>query len=90
MYGGGGVIVPAGETTVYVQTTTAQQTTNYNGVYCSTLYAKGPGLPTTRAGDCGTILVVNKAARSVRALGVFALPLMILHILGGLLLHLRL
>lgn len=29
--------------------------------YCSTLIADGPGLPTTRAGDCGTILVVSGA-----------------------------
>ncbi|KAK8195510.1 hypothetical protein IWZ00DRAFT_221555 [Phyllosticta capitalensis] len=34
----------------------------YNG-YCSTLYAEGPGLPTTREGACGTILVVNDAPR---------------------------
>lgn len=27
------------------------------GYYCSTLYAQGPGLPTTRQGDCGNILV---------------------------------
>jgi len=27
------------------------------GYYCSTLYAQGAGLPTTRQGNCGTILV---------------------------------
>jgi len=27
--------------------------------YCSTLYANGPNLPTTAAGPCGTILVLN-------------------------------
>ncbi|KAK7546321.1 hypothetical protein IWX49DRAFT_114649 [Phyllosticta citricarpa] len=34
----------------------------YNG-YCSTMYAEGPGLPTTREGACGTILIVNDAPR---------------------------
>ncbi|KAF2744658.1 hypothetical protein M011DRAFT_375606, partial [Sporormia fimetaria CBS 119925] len=27
--------------------------------FCSTLYMKGPGLPTVRAGECGNILVLN-------------------------------
>lgn len=40
----------------YVQTTPAAQGA---GGYCSTLYAVGPGLPTTRQGECGTILVTN-------------------------------
>jgi len=45
---------------VYVNayTTTAPAAVVYNG-YCSTLTMDGPGLPTTRQGDCGTILVVN-------------------------------
>jgi len=47
---------------VYVNAyTTTQQAGGgvvYNG-YCSTLTANGPGLPTTRQGQCGTILVVN-------------------------------
>ncbi len=34
----------------------------YNG-YCSTLYATGPNLPTTRMGQCGPILVLNEAGR---------------------------
>jgi len=59
--GGGGVYV-------YPTTTTPAATVNgggivYNG-YCSTLYADGPGLPTTRAGQCGTILVVQAGADS--------------------------
>ncbi|KAF2092652.1 hypothetical protein NA57DRAFT_49860 [Rhizodiscina lignyota] len=29
------------------------------GQFCSTLFAKGPNLPTTAQGDCGTILVEN-------------------------------
>ncbi|KAH0290983.1 hypothetical protein M436DRAFT_59815 [Aureobasidium namibiae CBS 147.97] len=31
--------------------------------YCSTLYAHGPNLPTTEAGTCGTILILNAAIR---------------------------
>ncbi|OCK78359.1 hypothetical protein K432DRAFT_95949 [Lepidopterella palustris CBS 459.81] len=41
---------------VYVAHTSAAVV--YNG-YCSTLVESGPGLPTTRQGDCGTILIVN-------------------------------
>lgn len=57
-------------TTQYVGPAYAQPTTTaYVGAagggvyagYCSTLIADGPGLPTTRAGDCGTILVVSDA-----------------------------
>ena len=53
-------VVIAGAPIVY----TTQNPVNpvYAG-YCSTLIANGPGLPTTRAGDCGTILVVNGADR---------------------------
>ena len=40
------------------QTTQAQQ---YNG-YCSTVYEKGPNLPTTAAGQCGTVLILNAQA----------------------------
>lgn len=57
--GGGGIVAPGGvvqTTTQYLQQTTQQ----YVGQgYCSTLYATGPGLPTTAAGGCGTILVEN-------------------------------
>jgi hypothetical protein len=47
---------------------------NYqNQQYCSTLYANGGGLPTTRAGNCGTILVEEppaaNAANEVAAVG---------------------
>lgn len=54
--GGGGVFVSPQST----------KTFNYNG-YCSTIYAQGPNLPTTAAGPCGTILVLNEA--SVRSVG---------------------
>lgn len=69
------------QTPVYVQPTTVNvvpgvyvaRTTNivYNG-YCSTLTARGPNLPTTAAGQCGTILVVNGGERrgGGRLLGV--------------------
>jgi len=33
--------------------------------YCSTLYAHGPNLPTTEAGTCGTILILNAAVRGI-------------------------
>lgn len=47
-------------TTVYVAGAAATTANNIlNGVYCSTVTAKGPNLPTTRAGACGTILVVS-------------------------------
>lgn len=71
-------VAPVVQTTIY--TTYYQPTTTYyqpapvvvyistpgiiyNG-YCSTLYATGPGLPTTRPGQCGTILVLNDAPRA--------------------------
>lgn len=66
----GGIYVTEGvATTVATQqqatTEYLQQTTQgvYDQGYCSTLYAHGAGLPTTREGTCGTILVESKAAR---------------------------
>ena len=59
--GGGGVVVPAGYTqvtTVQTVQTVQSQASIVNGVYCSTLIANGPNLPTTVAGNCGTVLVV--------------------------------
>lgn len=58
---------PVVYTTVYVggaaATTTKTSTTNlYDGVYCSTITEKGSNLPTTIAGSCGTVLVVNAGA----------------------------
>jgi len=61
---------------VYPTTTTPAATVNggggvvYNG-YCSTLYADGPGLPTTRAGQCGEILVLQAGAHAVVGRGFF-------------------
>ncbi|EOD46574.1 hypothetical protein UCRNP2_6677 [Neofusicoccum parvum UCRNP2] len=52
VYGGPAYVQPT--TTAYVG---AQGGGNVYAGYCSTLIADGPGLPTTRAGDCGTILV---------------------------------
>lgn len=68
---GGGIIIPAGATTVYtnannpttVYTSYQQQTTQQNfdnQQYCSTLVENGPGLPTTAAAQCGTILIVSE------------------------------
>ena len=72
----GGIVVPGvvstqpwhpGTTTQYVvpQTTVVQtqQSLYSGGGYCSTLYADGAGLPTTRPGTCGTILVMNRGSR---------------------------
>lgn len=56
VYGGPAYVQPT--TTAYVG---AQGGGNVYAGYCSTLIADGPGLPTTRAGDCGTILVVSGA-----------------------------
>ncbi len=52
------VVVPAGAVVV-----AGQSSSLLPGPYCSTLTAKGPGLPTARAGGCGTILVVNTGGR---------------------------
>ncbi|KAF2137665.1 uncharacterized protein K452DRAFT_291480 [Aplosporella prunicola CBS 121167] len=43
----------------YVAPTTTQVVPQWGG-YCATITANGPDLPTTRAGDCGTILVINE------------------------------
>lgn len=69
------------------QSTQAQQ---YNG-YCSTIYEKGPNLPTTAAGQCGTVLILNsEGARHVlgsSSAASWATGLTVLHlILGSLLL----
>jgi len=67
-------------TTEYLQQTTTQGV--YDQGYCSTLYAHGAGLPTTREGTCGTILVESKAARlgygvmALAGLIVILLPLL--------------
>lgn len=50
-------------TTVYPHYTTQAVAPQYVG-YCSTLYADGPGLPTTRQGACGTILILNHGVTS--------------------------
>ena len=53
MYAGGGYVEPADN---------EQPTEVYAGAYCSTIYAQGPDLPTTRPGECGTVLVIEPAA----------------------------
>lgn len=69
----GGIVVPGGVVTSYYTSNqgvtteylqTQAQTVVQGGGYCSTLYANGGNLPTTRAGSCGTILVVNEGVRS--------------------------
>ncbi|KAL1297191.1 hypothetical protein AAFC00_004762 [Neodothiora populina] len=60
----GGLVVTNGVSTVSSQYLQQQTTTqNVYGAYCSTLYANGGNLPTTRAGDCGTILVLSAGTR---------------------------
>jgi hypothetical protein len=65
--GGGVVTQQAGPTTVYTQ---QQPTTQqYYGQYCSTLTQNGPHLPTTAAGECGTILIVAPSEAARYAMG---------------------
>ena len=61
------------------------------GGYCSTLVAVGPGLPTTEAGSCGTILIVEADAirRTVLDAGKMIVMLLALHTVGGLILMRR-
>lgn len=56
------VVVVGAATTNYQQPQTTTVTQGYAGQYCKTLVAVGPGLPTTQAGDCGTILIVEADA----------------------------
>ncbi|KAF2193450.1 hypothetical protein K469DRAFT_549716 [Zopfia rhizophila CBS 207.26] len=51
---------------VYAQSTEVV----YQGGFCSTLTMDGPGLPTTREGACGTILVVNEGASRAFSYGL--------------------
>jgi len=37
--------------------------------FCSTLTMKGPDLPRITQGSCGTILIVNRASRSLKPIG---------------------
>lgn len=66
-YVGGGYVQPT-TTTAYVGAAGNNNNNNNDGGavyagYCSTLTADGPGLPTTRAGSCGIILIVSDAWR---------------------------
>ncbi|KAH7135999.1 hypothetical protein B0J11DRAFT_176458 [Dendryphion nanum] len=72
------VTVQAAQQTVYVHpepTTVAvygkpePSRVVYQGGFCSTLTMDGPGLPTTREAECGTILIVNQALPNLRPLG---------------------
>ncbi|KAF2787100.1 hypothetical protein K505DRAFT_317271 [Melanomma pulvis-pyrius CBS 109.77] len=93
----GGSVNVASVTTITVQ---AAQQTNvvyvqpqpttvavYNvqqGVYCSTLTMDGPGLPTTRQGDCGTILIVNEGIPNMRTIGCgLGIVVVLLHLALG-------
>lgn len=93
--GGGGVVVPAGytegQTTTAYQATTTAAADYGNGAYCSTLVEVGPNLPTTAAGNCGTILIVEPSEAARIALAWLKLGAMIvgLQALGGLVLARR-
>lgn len=56
----------------------------YDG-YCSTYYAQGPNLPTTRQGECGTVLVIEPGEGVRWAVGWAKLcgMLFVLHAVGG-------
>ena len=71
-----------GPTTQYYNPGTA---TVFNG-YCSTIVAHGPGLPTTAAGPCGTVLVISGAEAILRLSLLSTVGL----VLGGLLVTWRL
>lgn len=62
---------PSPQPLIATTTTTVRgfiTTNSYNGQqYCSTLYANGGGLPTTRAGNCGIILVEEPPAAAANA-----------------------
>ncbi|KAK5130715.1 hypothetical protein LTR08_001745 [Meristemomyces frigidus] len=78
---GGGVVVPAG----YTQVTTVQTQQYVTGGYCSTLVANGPNLPTTAAGDCGTVLVIAPGEGARLGLGWVKVGMLFmgLQVLGG-------
>lgn len=78
--GGGGIITNLSPTTVEV--------IGYaGGGYCSTLVAVGPGLPTTEAGSCGTILIVEADAIKQAVINTAQAVALILslHLVGGIL-----
>ncbi|KAM3416337.1 hypothetical protein BST61_g7942 [Cercospora zeina] len=56
------VVAPVAVTTYYQEPHAPVEPGGYAGQYCKTLVAVGPGLPTTEAGDCGTILIVEADA----------------------------
>ena len=56
--------------------------------FCATLTMDGPGLPTTREGDCGTILIVSEAMISTRAIGYgLSAVVILLHLVAGRMFH---
>ena len=63
----------------------------YYGGYCSTYYAEGPNLPTTRQGECGTVLVIEPGEGVRWAVGWVRLGVVmgVLHAVGGVVFALR-
>lgn len=87
-----GVVAPVGYTQANggYTTTATQQTVQpvEGGNYCSTLYAHGPGLPTTASGQCGTILVEEASSKGEAmktAIGVVRMLAIVgvLQVMGG-------
>ncbi|KAF2706297.1 hypothetical protein K504DRAFT_386473 [Pleomassaria siparia CBS 279.74] len=83
------VTVQSQQQTVYVA---PQPATVYNvpaaGGFCQTLTMHGPGLPTTRQGSCGTILIVSEAMPSLRTMGYMsAIFIVMIHLMLGRVLH---
>ncbi|KAF2021055.1 hypothetical protein BU24DRAFT_404108 [Aaosphaeria arxii CBS 175.79] len=69
---------------VYNQPQNPTQYHPQQGGFCQTLTMDGPGLPTTREAECGTILIVNEASIGLKPLGfgIGAFILMIHVVLG--------
>ncbi|KAF1984289.1 hypothetical protein K402DRAFT_148243 [Aulographum hederae CBS 113979] len=78
--GGGGGVYVAPTTEVVSQQGGGGNV--YNG-YCSTLVADGPGLPTERAGECGTILVVQGRGARVGFERMAVLGTLVAAVVGG-------
>ncbi|KAF2478533.1 hypothetical protein BDY17DRAFT_306114 [Neohortaea acidophila] len=77
-------------TTTIISTTSCDECqwrpTDFDGTYCSTIFANGPNLPTTARAACGVVLVKQQTSDTVRILiGWAKMITMIvgLQVLGG-------
>lgn len=83
-------------TTVYTSFLQQTATDGFNDqAYCSTIIENGPGLPTTAAAQCGTVLITSAVAEAARfdiePMKIIRMMIYIgaLHGMGGLLFGLR-